>query len=225
MTLYRNRYRVEPARLCDWDYSSPGCYFVTVCEKTKSPVFGAIEKNRMVLNKLGMVARDCWIGIPNHFPFVTLDEYCIMPDHVHGIIRIRHHVSPVVETQNIASKNFVRTTHVVETQNIASLQDVKSKTPKPHSTGNTFGPQSMNLGAIIRGFKIGVTKYARQNKVPFQWQPRFHDHIIRDEKTLFQIRTYIRNNPADWDSDEENPCGKSPRYVAMLNPQKAFIPV
>jgi putative transposase len=214
MTLYRNRYLVESERLRDRDYASPGCYFVTVCEKTRTPVFGVIEKNRMILNKLGMVARDCWIDIPNHFPFVSLDEYCIMPDHVHGIIRIRRHVSLV--------------SSVVETQNIASLHDKNDKKPetsKPRVTGNTFGPQSMNLGAIIRGFKIGVTKYARQNKVPFQWQPRFYDHIIRDEKSLFQIRTYIRNNPLHWGSDEENPCAGSPRYVALPDPRRAFMAV
>ena len=63
-------------------------------------------------------------------------------------------------------------------------------------THNRFGPQSRNLGSIVRGYKIGVTKWARTNGHPFfMWQPRFHDHIIHDERGLDAVREYIRNNP------------------------------
>jgi hypothetical protein len=118
---------------------------------------------------------------------MTKINYTVAGNYKYRIrIKIRH----VFKTYPI--KGIVRVHYnvsFVETQNIASLPDIKPKTPKPNSTNNAFGPQSMNLGAIIRGFKIGVTKYARENDIPFQWQPRFHDHIIRDEKSLFQIRT------------------------------------
>ena len=74
----------------------------------------------------------------------------------------------------------------VETQNFASLQ---------------FGPQSKNLASIIRGFKIGVKKYATLNAIPFAWQTRFHDHIVRNTDELNRIATYIQNNVAQWESD------------------------
>lgn len=56
-----------------------------------------------------------------------------------------------------------------------------------------------SLGSIIRGFKIGATKWRSQNNREFQWQKSFYDHIICDEKTLDKIREYIRNNPPKWE--------------------------
>ncbi len=71
-----------------------------------------------------------------------------------------------------------------------------------HKPKNKFGPQSKNLASIIRGFKIGVTKSARLINPDFAWQPRYHDHIIRDEKAYENISNYIRNNPKNWSKDK-----------------------
>jgi len=67
---------------------------------------------------------------------------------------------------------------------------------------NRFGPQSKNLASIVRGFKIGVTKNARMIDSDFAWQSRFHDHIIRDDKSFRAIAAYIANNPAKWGDDK-----------------------
>ena len=172
---FKDIYRSETARLKNWDYSSEGYYFVTICEKNRNLVFGDIQGDTVSLTQLGRSAMECWTEIPEHFPCVELDAFCIMPNHIHGIIVINSDPS-------------------VETQHFASLQC--------NNPGNTFGPQCNNLASIIRGFKIGVTKFARQNDIDFAWQPRYHDRIIRDEQELFAVRTYIRNNPAEWGSDE-----------------------
>jgi putative transposase len=193
----------------------------------------------MYLSQLGTISDKCWNDIPNHFPFVELAEYVVMPNHVHGIIIINKpdvdpntvftnappHVEtqdfastdntgiktpenininpPHVETQDFASPDNTRikptnTKYInppnAETQNLASLQ-------APQQTGNKFAPQSCNLASIIRGFKIGVTKYARQNIIDFGWQARFHDHIIRNEAEYKKIRNYILANPALWKED------------------------
>lgn len=63
---------------------------------------------------------------------------------------------------------------------------------------NVFGPQSQNLASIIRGFKVGVTKYARVNDIEFAWQERYHDHIVRDKYEMSRIVNYIRNNIINW---------------------------
>jgi len=76
------------------------------------------------------------------------------------------------------------------------------------STKNKFGPQSKNLASIIRGFKIGVTKNARIINQNFAWQPRFHDHIIRNEKSYQNISKYIINNPLKWQNDRFHPDKK-----------------
>jgi putative transposase len=70
------------------------------------------------------------------------------------------------------------------------------------SQNSEFGPQSRNLGSIIRGYKIGVKKYATEHGSVFEWQPRFYEHIIRSGESLARIRNYIATNPARWEFDE-----------------------
>jgi len=92
----------------------------------------------------------------------------------------------------------------VETQYIASLrkQQRQQRQRQTTGTGNQFGPQSGNLASIVRGFKIGVTKYARKNTdISDVWQPRFHDRIIRDENELRRVSEYISTNPQNWEND------------------------
>ena len=90
--------------------------------------------------------------------------------------------------------------NVVAAQNFAPLQQKRQQ-----RRVNKFGPQSKNLASIIRGYKIGVTKWSKINNMVFAWQPRYYDHIIRDEKSLHNIRRYIANNPSGWVSDRNNP--------------------
>ena len=179
---FNGKYRTETTRFKSWNYSSEGYYYVTICEKNRSCVFGDIDDGIVTLTSLGKVAMECWQEIPQHFPFVELDVFCLMPNHLHGII-------------------IINPDGVVESQNLASLQYGGD------GSGNKFGPQSKNLASIVRGFKIGVTKYARANDIDFTWQPRYHDRIMRDERELFAVRTYIRNNPLEWISDEYLPNG------------------
>ncbi len=163
---YKDKYRTETTRLKGWNYASTGHYFVTICEKNRSCVFGDICDGIVTFAPLGNAAIECWMEIPKHFPFVELDAFCVMPNHVHGIVVINTHDSV------------------------------------PNGLGNKFGPQSKNLASIVRGFKIGVTKYAHENDILFQWQTRYFDRILRDEQELFAVRDYIRNNPLEWELDE-----------------------
>ena len=141
----------------------------------------------MKLSEIGQHAYKCWSDIPSHFPFVKLDVFIVMPDHIHGII--------IINKKNVND-------NPVGTQNFASLQ----KTTKCVQRKNKFGPQSQNLASIIRGFKIGITKYARINKIDFNWQSRYHDHIIRNNLELERIRKYIRENPSHWSSRDAKFC-------------------
>lgn len=159
---FRNKYRIESARLAGYDYSRSGAYFVTMCTKNRNHYFGKIVAGTMQLSEIGGVANNCWKKIPNHFPSVSLGEWIVMPDHIHGVIFI---------------------TNIVETQDLAS----------PHVS------HVPSLGTIIRGFKIGVTKYIRSNTdIVNLWQPRFHDRVIRNEPELNRITQYIIANPKKW---------------------------
>lgn len=99
--LYKNRYRVPSARLAGYDYGSDGAYFVTICTRDRMHFFGDIVDGDIRLSEIGEIADNCWQQIPDHFPFVRLDGFVIMPNHVHGIVVIDQGVS--VETQNLAS--------------------------------------------------------------------------------------------------------------------------
>ena len=221
MALYRDRYRVESSRLRNRDYSSPGYYFVTVCAYDRKELFGEIVDDEIRLNEYGAIVMDCWNHVPGHFSNVRLDEFVVMPNHTHGIIRIlekgsddsRRDVACNVSTQKRKcdiSKNE---------SDKPEMRNVSTKNESNKFSG--ISPHSGSLSVIIRSFKSAVSKRMRTSGFNGAvWQPRFHDHIVRDEKSLFQIRTYIRNNPLNWDSDDENPCGKSPRYVALPNPQR-----
>ena len=158
----------------------------------------------MILSDIGKTAENCWCEIPRHFPFVKLDEYVIMPNHIHGIIIIE---KPMICNVSIKPVDIMGIP--VETQDFASLPTQQSDVTQqshesntPHETASNFGPQSKNIASIIRGFKIGVTKYAVNNNIPFEWQGRYYDHIIRDENDLNRIRKYIIKNPSKWEMDE-----------------------
>jgi REP element-mobilizing transposase RayT len=186
MSRFKGQYRIESTRLPGWDYTNPGYYFVTICIRDHQTLFGEIAEDLVRLSPLGEIARQFWRFIPDHFPNSSLDEFIIMPNHVHGIV-ILH--PTIVETQ-----------HPVETQHAASLQD--ANLPDLHPSQ----PASGSLSALIRSYKSAVKKWANENNYPhFTWQPRFYDHIVRDEKSLQNIRAYIRNNPAQWHLDRDNP--------------------
>ena len=72
-------------RLTNYDYSQPGAYFVTICTKNQIDYFGEIIDDIVHLSPIGHTAHQCWIDIPKHYPNVALDEFIIMPNHIHII--------------------------------------------------------------------------------------------------------------------------------------------
>jgi REP element-mobilizing transposase RayT len=166
--LFSNKYRTQSVRLSSWDYGSNAKYFITICTDQRVPGFGTIVNSCLVALEIGCYTEKCWKSIPQHYPFVELDAFILMPDHLHGIIGFD--------------------------------KDNKSKWK-----ANEFGPQFQNLGAVIRGFKMGVTSYALSHSIRFKWQPGYYDMIIRNDKELEGIRTYIRDNPAKWQRQMKTP--------------------
>jgi putative transposase len=160
-------------RLQGYDYSQSGYYFVTICTHDRLALFGEIQDVSVVLNDGGKIADACWRAITDHFPNVVLDEYVIMPNHVHGILIIENHVG--VQNFEPLQIKTNRYQHVI--------------------------PRS--IGSIIRCFKIGVTKWFRQNTDVYRvWQRNFYEHIIRNDEACNRIRQYIMDNPLKWKEDE-----------------------
>ena len=88
MDKFQNKYRIPSARAPFWDYGWNASYFVTICTYHQNCYFGDIVNEEMVLSDIGEIAQQCWLQIPEHFPFVKLDVFIIMPNHVHGIVII-----------------------------------------------------------------------------------------------------------------------------------------
>jgi putative transposase len=170
-THFKDKYLIASTRLVGHDYSQDGFYFVTICVQDRDLCFGEILNEKMHLSELGISAHECWLEIPSHFPFIVLKEFVVMPNHVHGILKI---------SKNNLSKH--------------SNDNFKNK----------FGAQSNNLSSVIRGYKIGVTKFARRNNINFSWQERFYDRIIWNDDVLDKAMQYIINNPAKWESEKNN---------------------
>ena len=172
-------------RLPEYDYAQQGAYFVTVCTKDKACLFGDIVDDEMMLNDAGVIVEKCWNDIPVHFPRVELDQFVVMPNHIHGILFIGDS-SSIVGAKNLSPLRSSQTQKAYPGQ-------------KPRGTSKT-------IGSIVRGFKIGITKWMRQHtSVYFVWQRNYYERVIRNERELNDIREYIVNNPLKWALDHENP--------------------
>ena len=84
--LENNNNGRQSSRLSSWDYGSNGKYFVTICTDRKVPYFGHIEGSVVLSTEIGNYTKKCWESIPRHYPFVELDSFILMPDHLHGIL-------------------------------------------------------------------------------------------------------------------------------------------
>ena len=193
MRVFKHRYRVESTRLRGWDYSSSGWYFITICARAHACFLGEVIEGGMRLSEIGRVAHDNWAQIPAHFTEVVLDEFVVMPNHIHGIL--------AVDRADSAGKRRATGVPKVETRDLVSLG-------QPTGSANRFGPlQPGSLQTILQAFKSSVTRWCRKNEDnSFSWQAGSYDHIIRNEESLGKIREYIINNPLKWELDRYNPA-------------------
>ncbi|HXG37157.1 MAG TPA: transposase [Bacteroidota bacterium] len=85
MAIWKRK-RKNSLRLAGYNYSQPGGYFITVCTEDREHLFGEVCDGKMIENQYGQIIRECWKGLPNHYPNVELDEFVVMPNHIHGIV-------------------------------------------------------------------------------------------------------------------------------------------
>jgi putative transposase len=176
-------------RLREYDYSWQNAYFITICTKDRKNFF--CENMRAfiqewvpetMLSPIGEMAMQLLLDIPAHFPHVILDEFTIMPNHIHCIL--------VLDYSTHAGKQDVQ----------AQKREGEQYLPQ----SNQFSkPVKGSISVIINQFKAAVTKWSKGNGCEyFGWQSRFHDHVIRDATSHEAIRFYIQNNARLWNEDE-----------------------
>ena len=156
-------------RLQNVDYRRPGAYVVTICTHERAPLFGSVVNNRMRLSPAGEIVRQCWLTIPKHFPNVVLDEFVVMPDHMHGIIVIK----PDASSRHRYSGNVL-----------------------PRRFGRAL---KGSLATIVGVFKSYVTKRIMTTVgIRHVWQRNYYESVIRNREHLDAVRKYIVLNPKRW---------------------------
>lgn len=177
---FLGKYRIPSARARWWNYKDAAAYFVTSCTKDRQHYFGKIINAEMQLSETEKKVEEEWLKSFELRPDMnlTMDVFKVMPNHFHAIIVIG---------ENEYNKDKLPFDGAII-----------------HEPMNAFGPQSKNLASIMGGFKGAVTRFAHVLIPEFDWQERYHDHIIRDENEFIRISNYIENNPANWNKDKFN---------------------
>ena len=168
----------KSVRLTDYDYSGPGAYFVTICTNNRRCILGTVEAGLVKLNKLGQMVELRWKKIPEHHPRVQLDQYIIMPNHLHGLLFFLQ--------RNEGAAGCAPTSVLGGNPKLGSLSNVirSFKASVSRNAGET--------GCCLRGHL---------------WQRSFYEHVIRNETDMKQVREYIVTNPLRWSVDRENTEG------------------
>jgi REP element-mobilizing transposase RayT len=202
---FKEKYRIPSARLQNWDYGWNGIYFITICVAGREHYFGEITKGKIRMSEIGLLAERFWFEIPQHFPFILLDAFVVMPNHIHGILiidkvdggRINTNIMKSVETrQCLVSEHCDNSGFNIETRQCLVSTDA---TPGQQRFRN---PGKNNISSVIGSYKSVVARYAHRIISGFDWQAKFHDHIVRSDDSLKRIREYIQNNPANWRQDK-----------------------
>jgi len=217
MTKFKNKYRIEPARLEGYDYSLQGMYFITICTGGRKHFFGDIKNGEMYLSEVGKIAYKQWFKTLEIRKDMNLQlhEFVVMPNHIHGIIEIGDNK---YNDKNTISRRdaMLGVSHKEDDFGISQKGKMfgvlnKDEKHQVHSESNpivnseyknTFSSQSKNIASIIRGYKSAVTIDARRVEGDFLWQTRFYDHVVRDQDDYRRITNYIIANPENWKEDK-----------------------
>ena len=176
--LFRNKYRIPSARAYWHDYNM-GYYFITICTDKREHYFGEIIDNKMMLSQLGNYAESYIEKMKTMYDDTKILSSIIMPNHVHIILAIDKH------------------------EKINNSNNDNNNDSNEHMSA--IAKKCGRLSNIILKYKANITRFAYKNDIPFKWQTRFHDRIIRNNNDLINTDIYIKNNVINWKDDEYYP--------------------
>jgi putative transposase len=187
-TIHRRR----SLRLKGYDYGMAGAYFVTISTQDRACLFGDVAAGAMRLNEAGQMVATLWDGITARLSGVEIDQFVVMPNHLHGILVLTDGDAGEATTERATTR-------------VAPTND--------GPVGAPLVGARVRLGDVVGAFKsLATTGYiggVKANGWPeFRgrlWQRNYYEHIIRDEDALNRIRRYIDDNPAGWEFDDVNP--------------------
>ena len=196
-----HKYRLPSARLQTWDYGGDGLYFITICTAGRVHFFGEITDGIMTESEMGKLAERFWLEIPAHFPYVTLGNFVVMPNHVHGVLMID---KPIDDGAMGGDGNWGGDGAMVETPNLGvSTGNPPGNPPeRQQTTAASEKWRPATLGVIVNQYKRMVTIACRKINPTYGWQSRYYDHIIRNARSFENIQQYIFANPSRWKEDK-----------------------
>lgn len=198
-------------RLEGYDYSQEGLYFITLCCQDREHLFGEITGGEMKLNAFGEIAFKEWENTPNIRKNITLHEFIMMPNHIHGIIEIKEKLNREGELQFAQARKFRSPSQtigsIIRGYKIATIKKIKEKINNSSSTGELQFAPTAPTAPTEEGFAPTEEGNAPIEKKIIQldykiWQRNYYEHIIKDEKAYDNISNYIINNPLKWDEDK-----------------------
>ncbi len=229
-----DRHHRRSIRLVGYDYARAGAYFVTLCVQDRSCELGEINNGGITLSDWGRIAAQTWTWLRNQYPYVALDVWVMMPNHLHGIIVLLDDVDALLDVG--ARRDVEGARHDVEGARCAvgARRDVEgarrdaggarhdaggarhdaggARHDAPLRRGDTFSHDAIKrkpLGQLIGAFKTVSTKRINEMRgTPGArfWQRNYYEHIVRDEPDMNRIRQYIIENPRRWAEDRDNPA-------------------
>lgn len=161
--------RRRSIRLKGYDYSSPGEYFITICTYLKKCIFGHVKNSEMILNECGKMVAEEWLRTADLRSNIRLDDFVVMPNHLHGIIIIKKEQGNLTKQFEQFGKACVGSVPTI-------VRAFKAATTKHINEKFYFG--------IAKGQRI--------------WQRNYYEHVIGNEFDAYFTREYIKNNPSVW---------------------------
>ena len=177
MRYNSERHHRRSLRLPKYDYASVGKYFITICAYQRQCLFGEILGGEMQSSEFGEVVQRCWQAIPIHFPNVQLDEFVVMPNHIHGVIFITDS----------------------DRRGMALPCPYDRKFGKPIA-----GSLPTIIGSFKSAVTKHINQIRNMPETPV-WQRNYYEHIIRNETALQHVQHYIQSNPLAWKQDQLHP--------------------
>ena len=174
-------------RLQHWNYSWAGVYFITICTKGRRKILGQIRDTICYPSTYGNVAYQAWFDLKNHYE-CYLDEFIIMPDHIHGIIFVKQ-----------LDKMSVRDIGTVG--NVGAIHELPLRSDGKQNVAYQKIRRNMIIPKMIGRFKMQSGKMINEIRdTPGQmvWQRDYYESVIRSQRELHHVRQYIINNPQNW---------------------------
>jgi len=202
--------RRKNMRLGGYDYASDGAYFITIVTHDREALFGSVVDGEMVLNDFGRIVESTWYDLVNHNANIGLDDFVVMPNHIHGIIVIFEPVgagSKPARLFRAGSKPAQLFRAGYEPAPTENANDALNETGQLFRAGYEPAPtKPVSLSEIVRQLKTFSSRRInalRGTPGAAVWQRNYYDHIIRSDREYEQVAAYIANNPANWLTDTE----------------------